>query len=138
MVKKMSNTKKSAFLNYVSTAMIHENQKKDGSGSLINVSIPCPQSKTGYASFAVNPGQVLAATKKDGTPVEGFVNILLGSETYERKVSICTKMTKKGAKTYGDIRMTSADIIKMVADARAAYKASQKAAQQAEAEAATA
>lgn len=125
----MSTEKKNAFLNYVSEAMLHENARKDGNGTVVNVSIPVKESKTGYGSFAVNPGQILNATKKDGTVVPGYKSVLLGAPEKMRKISICSKITKAGKKSYSDIEMTNQAVVEMVAAARKAYKDAQKAAQ---------
>ena len=114
------------FLNFVSEAMTHENERNDGKGSVINVSIPVDASKNGYGSFAVNPQQVYAAKKKDGTEVDGYVNILLGAADKTRKVSICTKKaTKTREAQYGTIEMSNQEIADLVKAARAAYKAEQ-------------
>lgn len=115
--------KKNLFLNFTSEAMLHTNDKKDGSGSVVNVSIPVATSSTGYGSFAVNPGQVLPAVKQDGTVVDGYKSILLGAAEKTRKVSIAVK---KGKKTvYETIDMTNEAIVNSVQEARKAYRAAQ-------------
>ena len=111
------------FMNYTSEAMLHTNKTAEGK-EFVNVSIPCKASKTGYASFAVNCGQVLPAKKKDGTIVDGYKSILLGDADKTRKVSVATN--KKGT-NYKTIEMTNSAIIAEVAEARKAYRASQKA-----------
>ncbi len=114
------------FLNFVSEEMIHENERTDGKGSVLNISIPVAQSKNGYGSFAVNPQQRYDAKKKDGTVVDGYANILLGGADKTRKVSICTKKaTAKKPATYGTIEMTNQEIADLVKTARAEYKAAQ-------------
>lgn len=77
----------SKFINFISEKMLHVNKTSDGK-EFVNVSFPCSESKTGYASFGVNLGQVLNATKRDGTIVEGYKSILLGDAEKTRKVSI--------------------------------------------------
>ena len=116
---------KNVFLNFVNEAMLHTNAKKDGSGEVVNVSIPCVESKTGYGSFAVNPGQVLDARLKDGSTKDGYKSILLGAPDKVRKVSICTKMTKAGKATYETIELTNQAIADAVSAARKAYVAAQ-------------
>ena len=114
---------KNTFMNFVSEAMLHTNTTAEGK-EFVNVSIPCSKSTTGYASFAVNVGQVLDATKKDGTVVPGYKSILLGAADKTRKVSVATGKKKI---TYKTIEMTNADIVKEVNEARKAYRASQTA-----------
>lgn len=110
------------FLNYVSDKLIHANTTEDGSRKFANVSIPVEGSKSGYGSFAVNLGQVIDATKKDGTVVPGMKNILLGAADKTRKVSIATN--KKGKK-YVTVEMTNQQIVDAVAASRKAYRAAQ-------------
>lgn len=109
------------FINFISEKMLHTNTTKDGK-QFVNVSIPCDQSKTGFASFGVNVGQVLNATKKDGTVVEGFKSILLGEADKTRKISVATN--KKGT-NYKDIEVSNAAIAEMFNAARNAYRAVQ-------------
>lgn len=113
------------FLNWTPEAMLHENAKKDGTGSVINVSIHVAQSKTGLGSFAVNPKQVLAQTKRDGSEAAGYKAIVLGQPTGKRQVSICTKAGKKPV--YSTIEMTNEEIVASVAAARKEYREAQKA-----------
>ena len=113
--------KKNIFANFVSEAMLHTNQTADGK-AFVNVSIPCSKSTTGYASFAVNEGQVLAATKKDGTVVPGYKSILLGAADKTRKVSVATG---DASNPYQTIEMTNADIVKEINESRKAYRAAQ-------------
>ena len=110
-----------AWLNYTSEKMIHVNKTAEGK-EFANISISCPQSKTGIATLAVNLGQVIDATRKDGTVVKGYKNILLGAEDKTRKVSIATN--KKGT-AYKQVEMTNGEIAKIVAEARKAYRAAQ-------------
>ena len=112
---------KNTFMNFVSEAMLHTNKTAEGK-EFVNVSIPCSKSTTGYASFAVNVGQVLDATKKDGTVVPGYKSILLGAADKTRKVSVASGKKKI---TYKTIEMTNADIVKEVNEARKAYRATQ-------------
>lgn len=109
-------TVKNTFVNFVSAALVHENTAGDGK-SFKNVSLPNPGSKSGMMSIALNNGQVLAAKKKDGTVVDGYVSLLLGKPEAERKVSI---LTDKG---YETIKMTNAAIAAMVEADRKAYRA---------------
>ncbi len=46
------------FMNFVNMALIHEQQSSDGR-MFYNISVPYQQSKNGYGSSAVNPGQLL-------------------------------------------------------------------------------
>ena len=105
------------FLNYVSEKLIHQNSTEDGSREFANVSIPVEGSKSGYGSFAVNLGQVIDSTKKDGTVVPGMKNILLGAADKTRKISI-----QKGKK-YVTVEMTNQEIVDAVAASRKAYRA---------------
>ena len=113
--------KTNIFLNYVSEKMVHINKTADGK-EFANISIACPKSKTGLATIAVNLGQVLDSTKKDGSVVAGMKNILLGDPAKTRKVSIATN--KKGS-NYKTIEMTNAEIAEMFAEERKAYRAAQ-------------
>lgn len=109
------------FLNYVSEKLIHTNQTSDGSRQFANVSIPVANSDNGYGSFAVNIGQVLQATKKDGTVVSGMKNILLGDPAKTRKMSVLVG----GA--YESVEMTNQQIADAVAESRKAYRAANEA-----------
>ena len=109
------------FVNFISEKMLHINQTANGK-QFANVSIPCAQSKTGFASFAVNMGQVLNATKKDGSIVEGYKSILLGDADKTRKVSVATN--KKGT-NYKDIELTNAAIAEAFNASRVAYRQAQ-------------
>ena len=109
------------FINFINDAMLHTNTTAAGK-QFVNVSIPCPQSKTGFASFGVNMGQVLNATKKDRTVVAGYKSILLGEADKTRKVSVATN--KKGT-SYKDIEMTNAAIAEAFNAARTAYRQTQ-------------
>ena len=112
---------KNVFANFISEAMLHKNQRADGR-EFINISFTCPQSKTGYATVAVNLGQVLDATKKDGTVVPGYKSILLGEADKTRKVSICSRVTKTGKKTYKTVEMTNKEIVDCITEGYKAYK----------------
>ena len=112
---------KNLFANFVSEAMLHKNTTSEGK-VFYNVSIPCSQSVTGFASFAVNVGQVLDATKKDGTVVPGYKSILLGAADKTRKVSVATGKKKISYKT---VEMTNEAIVKEINDSRKAYRAAQ-------------
>lgn len=105
------------FLNYVSEKLIHSNKTADGARQFANVSVPVEGSDNGYGSFAVNLGQVLPATKKDGTVVTGMQNILLGDATKTRKISVL-----RGGK-YESIELTNEQIVAAVAESRKAYRA---------------
>lgn len=110
-----------AFINFVSEKMLHGNQTAEGK-QFVNVSFGCAQSKTGIASFAVNVGQVLNATKKDGTVVDGYKSILLGDADKTRKVSVATN--KKGT-NYKTIEMTNGQIAEAFKASRTAYRQAQ-------------
>lgn len=110
-----------AFINFISEAMLHTNTTAAGK-QFVNVSIPCKESKTGFASFGVNMGQVLDATKKDGTVVAGYKSILLGEADKTRKLSVATN---KKATNFKDIEVTNAQIAAYFNDARNAYRAMQ-------------
>ena len=110
--------KKNSWLNYVSEKMIHQNQTAEGK-EFANISIACPNSKTGLATIAVNLGQILDSTKKDGSVVDGMKNVLLGAPEKTRKVSIL-----KGGQ-YETVEMTNAQIVKAVAESRKAYRAAE-------------
>ena len=109
----------SKFINFISEKMLHVNKTADGK-EFVNVSFPCAESKTGYAAFAVNMGQVLDAKKHDGTVVAGYKSILLGDAEKTRKVSVATN--KKGT-SYKNIEMTNAAIADAFEESRKAYKA---------------
>ena len=112
---------KNTWMNYVSAKMVHINKTGEGK-EFANISIACPQSKTGLGTIAVNLGQVINATKKDGTVVDGMQNVLLGAPEKTRKVSVATN--KKGT-NYKSIEMTNAAIADMVLAERKAYRAAQ-------------
>lgn len=107
------------FINFISEKMLHVNKTSEGK-EFVNVSFPCSESKTGYASFGVNLGQVLDAKKKDGTVVAGYKSILLGDADKTRKVSVATN--KKGT-NYKNIEMTNEKIAAEFEESRKAYKA---------------
>ena len=115
------NQKNGLFINGISEALIHINQKADGT-EFANVSIPCKQSKTGWASVTVATGQVLAKTRKDKTVVEGYKNIYLGKPETVRKVSVATTKTTGKYKT---VEMTNQQIADLYNEARAEYAAEQ-------------
>lgn len=117
----MAAKKTNAWLNYVSEKMIHINKTAEGK-EFANISIACPQSKTGLATIAVNLGQVIDSTKKDGSVVPGMKNVLLGAPEKTRKVSVATN--KKGT-NFKTIEMTNEAIATMVAEERKAYRAAQ-------------
>ena len=107
------------FANFVSEAMTHKNQTAEGK-EFYNISIATDKSATGYGSFAVNPGQVMPATKKDGTVVDGYKSILLGAPDKVRKVSCAVKKGKKI--TYKDVEMTNQEIVDAIKASRKAYR----------------
>ena len=108
----------SKFINFISEKMLHVNKTSDGK-EFVNVSFPCSESKTGYASFGVNLGQVLDAKKHDGTVVAGYKSILLGDAEKTRKVSVATN--KKGT-SFKNIELTNAQIADAFEESRKAYK----------------
>ena len=106
-------------------ALIHDQKTTAADGTertFKNVSVPYADSKTGYASFSVNDGQVRPCTNKDGTVVEGRHNILLGDPAKTRKVSICTKKTKRKAE-YATIELTNQQIADLYREDYKAYRA---------------
>lgn len=121
-----------AWINYVKTDLIHEGKatKTDKDGNQVektfyNISFPCADSKTGYASVSVSAGQVRDAVKKNGELKDGYKNILLGDADKVRQVSIVTKKAgKKTAAQYGKKDMTNAEIAEAFTSAREAYAAS--------------
>ena len=113
-------TKKRCFINYVSKKLIHRNTTKDGTRVFFNISMPYAESESGYASFAVNPGQLLTTTKKDGTVVKGMHNVILGKPEQVRKVSI----VKDGAYTL--VEMTNGQIAQIYNDDRREYRRTQR------------
>lgn len=119
--------KKNLFINLVNSAMIHMNDRLDGKGQVANVSFSCEKSKTGIASVGLNPGQILDATRKDGTIIEGYNSVLLGAADAKRQVSICKKVaTKTKAAQYDTIEMTNAEILTAFLDGRKAYREAAK------------
>lgn len=105
------------FINFISTQLLHIQRNKSDNREFISVAVACPQSKSGFGTIAVNPKQILPATKKDGTVVDGFSNILLGDADRERKISICT-----GRKKYKTVSMTNQQIADMFDNERSLYK----------------
>ena len=110
---------KNLFINFVHEALIHVNTRQDGK-QFANISVPCQESKTGYASFAINMGQLLPATKRDGSEVAGYKSILLGNPEQTKKLSVATN--KKGT-SWKDITVTVQEIADMFNSAREAYRA---------------
>lgn len=124
----MKNTN-STFVNHYPAGMIHFNTATDKNGNerqFANVSFNCPESKSGYGTFSVNMGQLLPATKKDGTVVNGRYSILLGDAEKTRRVSIATNRAKnKSQRKYACILLTNAQIAEYISTARAEYKEAQ-------------
>lgn len=118
----MAESKKSVWLNYVSEKMVHVNKRESDGKEFANISIACPQSKTGLATIAVNLGQVINSTRKDGTVVEGYKNILLGKPERELTVSVATN--KKGT-NYKNIKLTAEQVANQYAEERKAYRKAQ-------------
>ena len=122
--KETKDYSKNVWLNYVSDKMIHEQHRTDDpTRTFRSVTISCPESATGLATIAVNDGQVKPSTKKNGAPVEGFSNILLGDADKTHKVSVATD--KKG-KNFKDIEMTNGEICRMFEVEKAKYREGQK------------
>ncbi len=103
-------------MNFISEKMIHATKNSEGK-EFFNISFSCPISANNIASFALNPGQILDATKKDGTVVAGYKNLLLGNSDKTRKVSI-----QKIDGSYESIEMKNSDIAKYADDARKEYQ----------------
>lgn len=116
-----------AWINYVNESLIHEGKatKEDGTEKVFyNISFPCAQSKTGYASVSVSAGQVRDAKLKNGEIKAGYKNILLGDPEKVRQVSVVTKKgTKKSDAQYAKVDMTNAAIAEAFVSARNAYAA---------------
>lgn len=104
------------FWNWCSMKMIHEAKKDEK--TFYNLSIPMASSANGYGSISVSAGQVRPSSKKDGTVVDGYKNILLGAADGVRKVSI-----KNQDGTYSTVEMTNTEILAAVEANRTAYKA---------------
>lgn len=111
------------FMNYVSEALVHENTSGAGK-KFFNISVPCAQSKTGFASIAVSAGQVFQTTRRDGSIVDGMKNVLLGDADKTRKVSVATN--KKGT-SYKNIELTNAAIVEAFEANKTAYREANKA-----------
>ncbi len=130
MAKKTTKTN-GAFINHYPAGMVHIRKTTDKNGNereFASVSIACPESKTGMANITVNMGQLLPATKKDGTVVDGRYSILLGDADKERTVSVATNNPKNAKnRKYADVKLTNAQIAEYVNTARAAYAEEQEA-----------
>ena len=111
-----------SFLNYVPEALLHPRTNASGK-PFWSLSINCPDSKNGFGSIAVSPGQVFDTTLRNGTVKPGFKNVLLGEADRQRNVSICT-----GRKKYETVTYTNAEIRDMVDAQRKAWHASHTAA----------
>lgn len=125
-----------AWLNYVNKALIHEGTKTNEDGTtkkFYNVSFPCKESKSGYASVSVSAGQVRDAKNKSGEVNPDYNSILLGAGDTTREVSIVTKKkTKKADAQYGKLTLTNDEIAARFNEARKAYSGATKAAAAAE------
>lgn len=108
----MANNK---FMNNVNNAMIHE--ATGAKGTFKNVSFGCDKSANGLATVSVNDGQVMQATRKDGSAIDGYSSVLLGKEDAKRNVSV---QLEDG--TYTTIEMTVGEICACYEGARAAYR----------------
>lgn len=97
------------WLNYVSEKMIRIYKTKNRGGKeFASISIKCPQSKTGFATLAVNLKQIFNTTRKDGSVVKGYKNIFLGKEDENRNVSIAVG---NRSTYYKEILMTNREIV---------------------------
>jgi hypothetical protein len=122
------------FVNYVNEKSIHAQENSKGK-AFCNVSIPSNLGITGFASIAVNAGQILPCTRKDGTVSEGYKNVLLGKPEGTHKVSyLVKKATAKRAAKYETVEMSNTAILDMINAARKAYRASQAAETETEAQ----
>ncbi len=121
----------STFINHYPAGMIHFNTTTDKDGNerqFANVSFNCPESKSGYGTFSVSMGQLLPATRKDGTVVNGRYSILLGDADKTRKVSVATNNPRDRSKRkYASVLLTNAQIAEYVNTARAEYREAQAA-----------
>lgn len=125
------------WLNYVSEKMIRIYKTKNRGGKeFASISIKCPQSKTGFATLAVNLKQIFNTTRKDGSIVEGYKNVLLGAEDETRKISVSyLGSIRDGLPHSRKLLMTNSDIAKAVTEAhKEAHMAYIKAKAKAEAE----
>ena len=104
------------FLNNVNEKMLHSQQ--GAKGEFYNVSFGCDKSASGLATVSVNKGQVLTATRKDGSTIDGYKSVLLGKPETKRLVSV-----QQADGTYASVEMTNAEIEAAYAAARAAYRA---------------
>lgn len=119
--------KNNTFVNYVTSTAIHDRTAtgKDGKAHAFkNVSLPLKKSLSGFASIAVNPGQIIASTKKDGTVVDGRVNVMLGKPDATRKVSIAIAKREDDSYEYSTVEMTNEALATAVNEARNEYKTS--------------
>jgi hypothetical protein len=97
------------WLNYVSEKMIRIYKTKNRGGKeFASISIKCPQSKTGFATLAVNLNQIFDTKRKDGSVVKGYKNIFLGKEDENRNVSIAVG---NRSTYYKEILMTNREIV---------------------------
>lgn len=108
----------STFINFVSEKLIHTQKNHEDGRIFYSISIPCSQSKTCYGTIAVSEKQILPATRRDGTVVPGFKNVLLGDPDRTRKLSIA-----KTKKTYVTVDMPNHPFAAMFDQAREAYRA---------------
>ena len=69
-------------INSVSTKLVFEGKRKDGSGSFCRVYIP------NYGNFFVDPKDVLPVRDNAGREIRGRVNIVLGEKGSKRKVNV--------------------------------------------------
>ena len=113
------------WLNYVSEKMIHIYKTKNRGGKeFASISIKCPQSKTGFATLAVNLKQIFNTTRKDGSIVEGYKNILLGKEDEIREIPIykISNNIADGLPSCIKMWMKNREIAEAVTEAHKAYE----------------
>ncbi|MBO5435345.1 hypothetical protein J6A31_05975 [bacterium] len=112
------------FINNVNEKLLH--QKTSGAGkAFTSLSVPVGKTADGkdmFASVALNDGQIKAATKRDGTAIAGFVNIILGAADKTRNAS-----KPDGAGAYVDVKMSNKEIAEYFDANQKEYEAARKA-----------
>ena len=115
---------KYVWLNHISEKMIRiYKTKTKESKEFASISIKCPQSKTGFATLAVNLKQIFNTTRKDGSVVKGYKNIFLGTEDENRNVSIAIG---DRSTYYKEILMTNSEIVEAFVEDNKNYSKSKK------------
>lgn len=110
-----------AFLNFVNDSLIHSHKTHDGKRTLINVSVPCSASESGYGTITVSEKQLLPAKNHKGVVKEGYHSVILGNPEKQRRVSV------KQNGSFADMLLTNAEIKAAFDNARNAYTVGHKA-----------